>query len=48
VTAAPRFSVVLPTYQRRELILDAVRSLARQDFAGGFEAIVVVDGSRRW
>ena len=43
---APRFSVVIPTYQRRELVLQAVRAFARQDFAGAFEVIVVVDGSR--
>ena len=44
--AAPRFSVVIPTYQRRELVLQAVRAFARQDFGGEFEVIVVVDGSR--
>jgi glycosyltransferase involved in cell wall biosynthesis/peptidoglycan/xylan/chitin deacetylase (PgdA/CDA1 family) len=44
--ASPQFSVVIPTYQRRELVLRAVRSLANQDFDGDFEIIVVVDGSR--
>jgi peptidoglycan/xylan/chitin deacetylase (PgdA/CDA1 family)/GT2 family glycosyltransferase len=44
--AGPRFSVVIPTFQRRELVLAAVRALAGQDFAGRFEAVVVVDGSR--
>jgi glycosyltransferase involved in cell wall biosynthesis/peptidoglycan/xylan/chitin deacetylase (PgdA/CDA1 family) len=43
---ALRFSVVIPTYQRRELVLSTVRALASQDFAGSFEVIVVVDGSR--
>ena len=39
-----RFSVVFPTYQRRELALAAVRALERQELRD-FEAIVVVDGS---
>ena len=42
----PRISVVIPTYQRREVVLESVRSLAVQDFAGDFELIVVVDGSK--
>jgi glycosyltransferase involved in cell wall biosynthesis len=42
---APRFSVVIPTHQRRDLVVRAVQSLWRQDSAGGFEVIVVVDGS---
>lgn len=46
MTAPPRFSVVIPTYQRRDLAIEAVRSLAGQDFHGSFEAVVVVDGSR--
>ncbi len=40
-----RFSVIIPTYQRRELVLASVRSLVRQEFDGHFEVIVVVDGS---
>ena len=40
-----RFSVVIPTYQRRDLVVLSVQALARQEFAGGFEVIVVVDGS---
>jgi glycosyltransferase involved in cell wall biosynthesis len=43
--ATPRFSVVIPTYQRRDLVLAAVRSFERQEFDGSFEVIVVVDGS---
>ena len=39
------FSVVIPTYQRRNLVIGAVRALARQDLAAPFEVIVVVDGS---
>jgi glycosyltransferase involved in cell wall biosynthesis/peptidoglycan/xylan/chitin deacetylase (PgdA/CDA1 family) len=39
------YSVVIPTYQRRDVVLRSVRSLARQQFNGSFEVIVVVDGS---
>lgn len=39
------FSVVIPTYERRDLVVGAVRALARQDLAAAFEVIVVVDGS---
>jgi peptidoglycan/xylan/chitin deacetylase (PgdA/CDA1 family)/GT2 family glycosyltransferase len=42
---APRFSVVIPTFQRRELVLASVRALARQRFEGPFEIVVTVDGS---
>ena len=40
-----RFSVVMPTYQRRDVALESVRALARQEFNSRFEVIVVVDGS---
>jgi peptidoglycan/xylan/chitin deacetylase (PgdA/CDA1 family)/glycosyltransferase involved in cell wall biosynthesis len=39
-----RFSVIVPTFQRRDLALAAVRSLEAQTLRD-FEAIVVVDGS---
>jgi peptidoglycan/xylan/chitin deacetylase (PgdA/CDA1 family)/glycosyltransferase involved in cell wall biosynthesis len=42
---SPRFSVVIPTYQRREVVLRTVCALNRQEFDGDFEVIVVVDGS---
>lgn len=42
--AAPRFSVVIPTHERRETVVRNVRALDRQTFRD-FEAIVVVDGS---
>jgi GT2 family glycosyltransferase/peptidoglycan/xylan/chitin deacetylase (PgdA/CDA1 family) len=42
---APRFSIVIPTYQRREVALRSVRALAHLQFDGRFEVIVVVDGS---
>jgi GT2 family glycosyltransferase/peptidoglycan/xylan/chitin deacetylase (PgdA/CDA1 family) len=38
-------SVIIPTYQRRDVVLASVRALARQEFSGTFEVIVVVDGS---
>ena len=40
-----RFSVVIPTYQRRDVVLESVRALAGQEYNGGYEVIVVVDGS---
>ncbi len=42
--ASPLFSVVIPTYQRREAVVDAVRSALDQSIAF-LEVIVVVDGS---
>jgi len=41
----PSLSVVIPTYQRRDAVCDAVRALARTDYAGAVELIVVIDGS---
>jgi len=41
-----RFSIIIPTYQRRELVKALVRSLAALHFEAGFEVIVVVDGSK--
>ncbi|HET8814092.1 MAG TPA: polysaccharide deacetylase family protein [Solirubrobacterales bacterium] len=43
-TGAPRFSIVIPTHERRETVVRNVRALDRQTFRD-FEAIVVVDGS---
>jgi glycosyltransferase involved in cell wall biosynthesis/peptidoglycan/xylan/chitin deacetylase (PgdA/CDA1 family) len=42
---APFFSIIIPTYQRKGLVVSLVRSLARQAFDENFEVIVVVDGS---
>jgi peptidoglycan/xylan/chitin deacetylase (PgdA/CDA1 family)/GT2 family glycosyltransferase len=39
------FSVVIPTFERRDLVLTCVRALGSQEFEGKFEVIVVVDGS---
>lgn len=41
----PRFSVIIPTYQRRDVVVASVCALANQNFNGHFEVIVVVDGS---
>jgi peptidoglycan/xylan/chitin deacetylase (PgdA/CDA1 family)/glycosyltransferase involved in cell wall biosynthesis len=43
--SVPRFSVIIATYQRRELVTSALRALAAQDYGAPFEVIVVVDGS---
>jgi len=43
--ARPRFSVVIPTYQRRDVVVSSVRALAAQEDAPPFEVVVVVDGS---
>lgn len=46
--AAPRFSVIVPTRDREALLGHSLRALARLERpAGGFEVIVVDDGSRR-
>ncbi|MGH9380711.1 MAG: glycosyltransferase [Thermoanaerobaculia bacterium] len=42
---ATRFSVVIPTFERKEVVLTSVRALSRQTFSGRFEVVVVVDGS---
>lgn len=43
--AAPEFSVVVPTFQRCDLVVALVQSLAAQEGGISFECIVVVDGS---
>jgi glycosyltransferase involved in cell wall biosynthesis/peptidoglycan/xylan/chitin deacetylase (PgdA/CDA1 family) len=42
--SGPRFSVVIPTYERRDVVLSSVQSLAAQS-ERSFEVVVVVDGS---
>jgi GT2 family glycosyltransferase len=43
---SPRVSVVIPTYNRRDLVERALRALARQDYPqADFEVVVSVDGS---
>lgn len=41
----PSVSIVMPTYQRRTVVSDAVGALGRLRYAGPLEAIVVVDGA---
>ena len=41
----PRFSVVVPAYNESELLPACLQSLAKQDFDGTFEVIVVDNGS---
>jgi glycosyltransferase involved in cell wall biosynthesis len=45
VTAPPEISVVVTTINRRELLKELLDSLARQTASGGFEVVVVDDGS---
>ena len=45
MTEGLRFSVIIPTFQRRDTVLASVQVLALQSFGRGFEVIVVVDGS---
>jgi glycosyltransferase involved in cell wall biosynthesis/peptidoglycan/xylan/chitin deacetylase (PgdA/CDA1 family) len=45
MSAWPSVSIVIPTYQRRDVVCDAVRALGRADYAGSLEIVVVVDGS---
>ena len=40
-----RVSVVIPTYQRRDVVVSSVRALQAQEDAPPFEVVVVVDGS---
>jgi glycosyltransferase involved in cell wall biosynthesis len=44
-TEAPAFSVVIPTFQRRDVLVGSVLALAHQEDAPTFEVVVVVDGS---
>ena len=41
----PEFSVIIPTYQRRQSVCEAVRALGKVAYGGRVEIIVVVDGS---
>ncbi|WP_448571720.1 glycosyltransferase [Trichothermofontia sp.] len=40
-----RFSIIIPTYQRRDVVVQSVQALEKQIFDDNFEVIVVVDGS---
>jgi glycosyltransferase involved in cell wall biosynthesis len=39
------FTIVIPTYQRKEVVLSSVRTLSLQERAQSFEVVVVDDGS---
>lgn len=43
-TVAPTYSIVIPTYQRRDTVAASVRALSMQNLEN-FEVIVVIDGS---
>jgi glycosyltransferase involved in cell wall biosynthesis/peptidoglycan/xylan/chitin deacetylase (PgdA/CDA1 family) len=43
--SGPSFSIVMPTFQRRDVVVDAVKALSRLEYSGAIEAIVVIDGS---
>jgi GT2 family glycosyltransferase len=46
MTSAPRVSVVIPTYQRRDALLRSLAALATQRLdADAYEVVVVVDGA---
>jgi glycosyltransferase involved in cell wall biosynthesis len=41
----PSFSIVIPTYQRRETVCRTLNALNATDYPGSLEIIVVIDGS---
>lgn len=43
--ASPSFSIVIPTYQRRDMVCEAVAQLCQLIYKGPIEIIVVVNGS---
>ncbi|SFT34260.1 Glycosyltransferase, GT2 family [Geodermatophilus amargosae] len=45
VAQSQRFSIVIPTYQRRDVLVETIRALARLETPWPCELIVVVDGS---
>lgn len=42
----PSVSMVVSTYQRREMVCDTVRAIGEIEYDGDFELIVVIDGSQ--
>ena len=42
---APSVTIVIPTYQRRSLVVGALRSIAALDYGGEWDVIGVIDGS---
>lgn len=45
MTDCPSFSVIIPTFQRRDVVCDAVRAACAIEYSGKVELIVVIDGS---
>lgn len=43
---APRISVIVPTYDRRHMVMDALDALLKQDLGADYEVIVIDNGSR--
>jgi glycosyltransferase involved in cell wall biosynthesis/peptidoglycan/xylan/chitin deacetylase (PgdA/CDA1 family) len=43
--APPSFSIVVPTFDRRDVVCEAVRAIAQIEYAGPLQLIVVADGS---
>jgi peptidoglycan/xylan/chitin deacetylase (PgdA/CDA1 family) len=41
----PSFSIVVPTFERREVVCSAVEAIARIRYPGPLELVVIVDGS---
>jgi len=41
----PSFSIIVPTYQRKDMVCEAVSALCRLSYDGPIEIIVVIDGS---
>lgn len=41
----PSFSIIVPTYQRRETVCDALRAIGRLEYDGAVDVVIVVDGS---
>lgn len=42
----PSFSIVVPTFERRDLVCDVLRAIDRIEYAGRFDVVVAIDGSR--
>jgi peptidoglycan/xylan/chitin deacetylase (PgdA/CDA1 family) len=45
VPAAPGISIVIPTFERRDVVVQSVQALARLSYQGAVDVTVVVDGS---
>jgi glycosyltransferase involved in cell wall biosynthesis len=45
VTPSPSFSIIVPTYQRRDTVCEAVTAFGRMKYDGPVEILVVIDGS---